>query len=351
MIVSDQILASSSALSAYVPRFNRAKPVIAVVGENRATELTDYVVPYGVLSESGVAQVWAIATQKGPIQMFPSSLKIEPQATVAEFDRQFPEGADYVVMPAVARSKEPNLLAWINRQAQKGATIIGICDGVWVLAHAGLLDDRKGVGHWFSMKRLEKKFPKTQWLRNTRYVADKNVITTTGVSASIPVSVALVEAIAGRDRAVGLAQYIGIQSWGAEHQSEHFKLRANRICTAITNWLSFWSHENIGISINDEFDEILLALIVDAYSRTFRSKVVLLTPANGRVTSKRGLVIRPNESRRHTENRIDRMIELQKDLPSILSFNAALQEIEQLYGSATSSFITLQLEYPSHLVS
>ncbi|NJL44841.1 MAG: transcriptional regulator [Leptolyngbyaceae cyanobacterium SM2_3_12] len=339
----------SPTLPSYVPRFNRDKPIIAVVGENHFTELTDYVVPYGVLSESGVAQVFALSTQAGPIRMFPA-LQVIPQATITEFDRQFPEGADYVVVPAVFRSKKPILLAWINHQARRGATIIGICDGVWVLANAGLLEGQQGVGHWFSMKRLEKKFPKTKWLKNTRYVGSGNVITTTGVSASIPVSVALTEAIAGRDRAMELAQRIGIQSWEIDHQSKQFKLKVSHIFTAIINRLSFWLNENVGISINDEFDEILLALLVDAYSRSFRSKAILLAPHNRQMLSKHGLIIQPHESQ-PKDNKIDREIELQSDLPSIQSFNAALQEIGQLYGPATASFIALQLEYPFRFVA
>lgn len=341
-----QTLASSSTLPAYAARFNRAKPVIAVVGENRATELTDYVVPYGVLSESGVAQVWAIATQKGPLQMFPSSLQIKPQATVAEFDRQFPEGADYVVVPAVAHPKDPVLLAWVNQQATKGATIVGICDGAWVLANAGLLVGRKGVSHWFSVKRLAKKFPDTKWLRNVRYVSDGNVITTTGISASIPVSVALVEAIVGHSQAAVLAQRIGVQSWSAEHQNESFKLNANNIFTGVINGLSFWSHENVGISIADEVDEIALALVTDAYSRTLRSKV-LLTPANGLVKTKRGLAILPGKVSR-ANKRTDRTIELRNTLPPVSLLDMTLQEIEQLYGAATAKLVALQLEYPAH---
>ncbi|MGF1524751.1 MAG: hypothetical protein ACFBSF_20690 [Leptolyngbyaceae cyanobacterium] len=52
----------TSIIPAYVPRFNRERPVIAVVAENSFTEPTDYVIPYGVLSASDVAEVWAIAS-------------------------------------------------------------------------------------------------------------------------------------------------------------------------------------------------------------------------------------------------------------------------------------------------
>ena len=334
----------ASEIPAYVPRFDRVKPVIAVVAENTFTELTDYVIPYGVLSESGVAKVLALATKEGSIRMFPT-FRIEPQATVAEFDSQFPEGADYIVMPAVIRKKDPVLLGWISAQAKKGATIIGVCDGVWVLANADLLNGRKGVGHWFSFNTLTKKFPTTEWLRNTRYVADGNVITTTGVTASIPVSVALVEAIADRDQATALAQSMGLQSWSAEHQSEQFKLRAQHIFTAATNWLSFWSHEDIGIPIHNGIDEIALALVTDSYSRTFRSKVFSLSLSDGCVTTKRGLKL-VSDRVQNSVNAVDRTVELQRDQLPLSSLDSTLQEIEQLHGSRTAAFVALQLEYP-----
>lgn len=335
---------TTSSLPVYVPRFDRVKPVVAVVAENTFTELTDYVIPYGVLSESGVAQVLAIAITDEPIRMFPA-LRLKPQATVSEFDSRFPEGADYVIVPAVFRKEDPALLEWVNAQAAKGATIIGVCDGGWVLANAGLLKGKKGVGHWYSFSKLAKTFPNTEWLRNTRYIADGNVITTTGVTASIPVCVALVEAIAGRDRAASLAQTMGIQSWGAEHQSERFKLKPKHLFTALTNRLSFWSQETIGIPITQGVDEIVLALIADSYSRTYRSKAFSLHSSDDPVTTKRGLVVLPDKVQ-GVGKAVDRTLQLQSDRPPVLSFDATLREIEQRYGSGSAEFVALQLEYP-----
>ena len=51
-----------STLPRYEARFGRSKPVIAVVAYNPATELTDFVVPYGVLAESRAAEVLAVST-------------------------------------------------------------------------------------------------------------------------------------------------------------------------------------------------------------------------------------------------------------------------------------------------
>lgn len=74
------------------------RPVIAIIGVNDATETTDYVVPAGLLRRADVADVTMLATAPGPVQLFPA-LKVEPDATIAEFDSAHPEGADYVMYP------------------------------------------------------------------------------------------------------------------------------------------------------------------------------------------------------------------------------------------------------------
>ena len=128
-----------TAIPRYEARLGRERAVIAVVGFNAATEVTDYVVPYGVLAESGVADVVALGTSDGPIQMKPA-LRFNPQATIHAFDMRYPDGADYVVVPNVYEGEnDPALLEWLRSQAAKGATIVGICDGVPTLANAGLL--------------------------------------------------------------------------------------------------------------------------------------------------------------------------------------------------------------------
>src|SRR5687768_896537 len=91
---------SEVAIPRYQPRFGRERPVIAVVGYNQATELTDYVVPYGVLTESGVAEVVALSTSPGPIQMSPT-LRFGAHGTIDDFDGRYRQGADYVIVPNI----------------------------------------------------------------------------------------------------------------------------------------------------------------------------------------------------------------------------------------------------------
>lgn len=150
-------------LPPYQPRFGRKRPVVVIVGENYYTELTDYVLPYAILSESNAAEVIPLATQPGPIRMFPAPMNVLPRLTTSAFDAQFPQGADYVIVPAVHKDSDAPLLQWVASQAQKGGVVVGVCDGVHVVAGAGLLNGKRATGHWYSIDDLHKKYPQMQW--------------------------------------------------------------------------------------------------------------------------------------------------------------------------------------------
>ena len=233
--------ADASAMQSEIPANHthplRARPLVAVVGHNANTELTDFVVPYGVLKRADVADVIALGTQPGPMQMFPA-FRLEPDSTIDAFDARFPDGADYVVVPAVHEDDDPRLLAWVRQQWAKGATVIGVCDGAWVLARAGLLAGRRATSHWYARDALAKQFPQTQWVSGRRYVADGRVVTTTGVTASVPVTLALIQTIGGAERARAVADAIGAPGWSAEHASTGFRLSPRHLYTAASNMLS-----------------------------------------------------------------------------------------------------------------
>ena len=78
----------------------RQRPVVAVLGLNEGSETTDYLVPFGVLRRSGARRCVRASIRPGPVTLMPS-LTIVPDMTAAEFDQRFPEGADYVIVPAM----------------------------------------------------------------------------------------------------------------------------------------------------------------------------------------------------------------------------------------------------------
>ncbi|AYV56770.1 transcriptional regulator [Leptospira kmetyi] len=329
----------------YQSRFGRTRPVVAVIGDNFMTELTDLVIPYGVLTRSQAADVFALGTEIGTMNLFPA-MKIEVQESLSSFDQKFPEGADYVIVPAVHRSENAVLLKWLNIQSSKGATVIGVCDGVWVVANAGLLNGKKATGFWYSLNDLEKKFPNTTWIRNRRYVADGKIVTTTAVTASIPVSLALVEAIANKEVALKVAKDLGVNDWNPAHDSNRFRLTMSSVYTIVANTISFWSHEEIGIPVFSGMDEIKLALVADAYSRTYRSHAVAVADSSEtKIKTLNGLILIPDRNGDPAKS-LDRMLPKFDSTPAVTEFDSALKKIGETYGKSTAAFVALLLEYP-----
>lgn len=93
-----------------------------------------------------MADVLSVATLPGILKLRPA-VQVHPQATTTGFDELHPDGADYVVVPAVNKADDAVLLAWITAQAAKVATIVSICDGALVVANTGLMRGHRATGH------------------------------------------------------------------------------------------------------------------------------------------------------------------------------------------------------------
>jgi putative intracellular protease/amidase len=318
----------------------RGLPVVAVLAANRGTETTDFLVPYAVLARSGVAIVHAVSTEPGPVQLMPA-LTVELPHTLAWFDQQYPDGADYVIVPALHQPDDPVVLAWVARQREAGATVVGICSGVKVLSEAGLLAGRSATGHWYDLDHLQRKNPTMQWVPDRRYVADEGVVTTTGITASIPLSLAMVEAIAGPEPAERLAAEIGVESWGAEHDSEAFAHGESYVWTVVRNQAAVWGHDTFALPVQGGVDDIALALTADAWSRTYRSRALTFAETLEPVQTRAGLSLLPDG--RLSE--MGREIELEVGEGAEV-LDEVLMEMEERYGRRTAGWVARQIEYP-----
>ncbi len=313
------------------------RPVVAILGANEGSETTDYVIPYGVLMRSGVADVIALGVTDGPVSLMPA-LTIIPDASLQGFDNAHPEGADYVIVPAFHDRRNPAALAWLKAQAAKGAMIAGICEGALVLAEAGLLKGKRATTHWHAIDTMKSIEPGVIYVPDRRYVVDGRVVTTTGVSASLPVSLAIVEAIGGRDVANEVAANIGLSGWEVAHASKPFMLTRRDVLTVLANVLGVWRHDTIGIPVSSATDEVSLALVADAYSRTFAASVSALGASP--VRSVNGLQF-------VTAGASAGFMQLSlRPGPPVEAFRQSLHDITVRYGADTAAFVRLTLEYP-----
>ena len=332
-------------IAPYLPRFGRPRPVIAIIGENSGTELADFVIPYGVLARSGAAQVITVATQAGPIKMTPA-LTVQPDTTVTQFDRQFPDGADYVIVPAVRKSSDPALLAWITAQAARGATVISICDGAVVVANTGLMKGRRATAHWASRGYRRKHHPEVNWVRNVRYVVDGKIVSSAGISAGMPTALALVEAIAGHDAAEREASELGVADWSTTHNSDAFepRLATNLMPLIAVTYTNSWfrTPDRIGLPVSDGTDDIALAFTADAWSRTGLSHAYATAASLKPVTTRYGLKVLPDEVAGTATVALPAL----DDTTGTAALDKALEAIAARYHRGTAYGVALDLEYP-----
>ena len=317
----------------------RSRPLIAVLGDNRGTEAIDLLVPYGVLKRSGAAEVHVVGMTDAPLKLRPA-LTIDPHLTAKAFDRRFPDGADYVVVPAMFDHRAPEVIAWIKSQAARGATIVAICAGAEILAHAGLLQDRSVTTHWASVRNIMDAERDMRWVPHRRYVADRGIVSTTGVSAAVPVSIALVEAIAGPGKARTLAAELGVEDWGRSHNSNAWRLGGG-LWTLAANSAARWKHEDVGVPVSNGVDDIALALTADSWSRTHRSKAITLA-SSAVVRTRYGLHLHAD---RNSRTGIERMLNAVDGERPAKALERSLAGISAAYGNKTARLVAVQLEH------
>jgi transcriptional regulator GlxA family with amidase domain len=102
--------------------------------------------------------------------------------------------------------RHTNLVAWLRSAAGSVRRLGSVCTGAFLLAEAGLLDGRRATTHWESCARLATRYPKITVEPDAIFVADRPIYTSAGVSASIDLSLALVEEDLGQSAALAIAR-------------------------------------------------------------------------------------------------------------------------------------------------
>ncbi|MFF6997219.1 GlxA family transcriptional regulator [Streptomyces sp. NPDC008313] len=120
------------------------------------------------------------------------------------------EAADLVVVPAgstfATRDYPPELLASLRRVVDRGARVLSVCSGVFVLGAAGLLDGRRCAVHWQHADELARQYPRAVVEPDVLYVDADPVITSAGTAAGIDACLHIVRKEQGPEVANSIAR-------------------------------------------------------------------------------------------------------------------------------------------------
>ncbi len=113
---------------------------------------------------------------------------------VAPYGLEAMEDADLIAVPAATiREHYPEeLLDGLRRAHARGAILLSVCSGAFVLGAAGLLDGRECTTHWRYAEALQRRFPLSRVNPDVLFIDDGTIITSAGTSAGIDACLHLV---------------------------------------------------------------------------------------------------------------------------------------------------------------
>lgn len=124
--------------------------------------------------------------------------------------RNFHADSDLLLVAGGPRVQEyqpdPAFLTWLNVRAQAATRFGAVCNGVFLLGHAGLLAGREVTTHWDHAERLARQFPELNVRPDKIFVRDGNLFTCGGVTAGIDLCLSLLAEDWGHELAVKVAK-------------------------------------------------------------------------------------------------------------------------------------------------
>lgn len=114
-----------------------------------------------------------------------------------------------------------SLIHWLQTNHKKGTYISSVCIGAYVLAQAGILDNKYATSHWVIEKKLKQDFPKVKLEIDKLIVEDGNVITAGGVSAYIDLCLYITRKFISKEVSYICANYLGVDA--GRVSQKHYK--------------------------------------------------------------------------------------------------------------------------------
>ncbi len=116
--------------------------------------------------------------------------------------------ADTVVIPAPSYAGAPpeDLLEALRVAHARGARLLSVCTGAFLLAATGLLDGKRATTHWMHAEELARRFPLVQVDPKVLYIDEGDVMTSAGTAAGIDLMLHVVRLDHGADVANAVAR-------------------------------------------------------------------------------------------------------------------------------------------------
>jgi len=149
-------------------------------------------------------EIFTIADAPGPVTSG------EGPATHADYAFADAPAYDIVLVPGGFGTRkavnDDGFLKRLRAASERASVTTTVCTGSALLARTGVMDGRPATSNKISWDWVVQQGPRVLWKRKARWVDDGTLVTSSGVSAGIDMTLALVSRLRGRDVAVSAAR-------------------------------------------------------------------------------------------------------------------------------------------------
>jgi transcriptional regulator GlxA family with amidase domain len=170
-----------------------------------------------VLGEARQYQVPLIGEHAGPVACSNAMQLCVPWVYTdfrANIDVLLVTGASH------ATNVRPNqdFLDWLRRRALESNRYGCVCNGAWLLGHAGLLDGKEIAARWTDASRMASAFPRARIRPDKTLIRDGRLISSAGATAGLDLALSLIAEDWGQKLSDQVARRLG-----AAFQSEPYQ--------------------------------------------------------------------------------------------------------------------------------
>ena len=183
--------------------------------------------------------------------------------------------ADLIAVPAhTMGGVDERFLDVIRAAHARGAWILSVCSGAFVLAEAGVLDGHRATTHWMHTARLAAEYPSIDVDPDVLFVEDRRVITSAGTAAGIDAALHLVRLEHGATAANVIARRMVIPPQRDGGQAQYIPTPVQERCSDSLAPVTDWMLDNLSqdLTIEHMARKALMSSRTSARPRIVRSR-------------------------------------------------------------------------------
>jgi len=210
-----------------------------------------------------------------------------------------------VVLPTegLAENVPPAVLEAIRAAHDRGARLMSMCTGAFVLGEAGLLDDRECTTHWRYTTALSRRFPRARVVPEVLHVDSGQVVTSAGTAASIDASLHVWRQEHGSAVASTIARRMVVPPQREGGQAQFIERPVPALHEETFGALQQWALDNLHLDLDVATLARRTLMSPRTFARRFRAEIGA-TP-HAWVTAQR--LLRAEQLLERTDHTIDRI--------------------------------------------